>query len=163
MREQRGGCVITLVAIFLACVLYATLAFLGAARPAEACEAVPITPNTPTGIAGCEAWGEGIASHYGPGDGVAMNFCTWTVRHSTGCGAVEITNLETGTVVIASVIDYCDCFLGTADQRLVDLQHGVVHRLGFDLSRGLYPVRVEPVREAVGPIATPMLPNTAMR
>lgn len=109
------------------------------------CRTEPITFNTPTGIAGCIRWGEGIASHYGPGNGVAMNFCTWTLRHTYGCGSVMITSLETGITVTAPVIDFGDLYTGTPDERIVDLQWGVVDALGLDINRGLYPVEVWPV------------------
>lgn len=115
-----------------------------ASMTAASCRPEPVTPSTPTGIAGCEVWGAGTASHYAPGDGVAMNFCTWGLRHSDGCGSVEVTSVDTGLTVTAPVVDFCDCYTGTADQRIVDLQYGVVAQLGLDLSRGLYPVVVEP-------------------
>ena len=90
-----------------------------------------------------------------------MNFCTWALRHNSGCGWVTITSHETGLSVTAPVIDYCDCFFGTTDERIVDLQYGVVAALGLDLSRGLYPVTVTPLLPAQGPDAL-MLPNTKM-
>jgi len=110
----------------------------------DGCYSVPVTPNTPTGIAGCGRWGHGIASHYGPGNGVAMNFCTWVVRHDTGCGSSRITSIDTGRSVVVPITDFCDCYTGTSDERLVDLQYGVVSLLGLPLSQGLYQVVVEP-------------------
>jgi hypothetical protein len=109
-----------------------------------------VTANTPTGIAGCERLGVGIASHYGPGDGVAMNFCTWALRHISGCGSVTITSLDTGLSVTAPVIDFCDCYTGTSRERIVDLQYGVLMALGLEneqtifegVTRGLYEVEV---------------------
>ena len=123
-----------------------------------ACGPTPVGPNTPTGIAGCERWGEGIASHYGPGDGVAMNFCTWERRHAQGCGYVRVRSNDTGRTVRVPVVDYCDCYAGTTSERIVDLQWGVVAALGLDRSRGLYPVVVEPANQA--PVV--VLPDTAM-
>jgi len=64
-----------------------------------ACHLERTTVNNPTGWAGCHHWGDGIASHYGPGNGVAMNFCTWTLRHTRGCGQVIITSHATGRSV----------------------------------------------------------------
>lgn len=132
----------------------AALLSLVPSKAIAACEPEPITPNTPTGIAGCEIFGEGIASHYGPGDGVAMNFCTWELRHDIGCGFVEITSLDTGIMVRVPVIDFCDCYVGTQNQRIVDLQYGVVERLGLDIGRGLYNVRVSRI--------SGVLPNTSI-
>jgi hypothetical protein len=126
-----------------------------------ACEPEPVTANTPTGIAGCERWGDGIASHYGPGDGVAMNFCTWELRHSSGCGWVAIQSQQTGIVVTVEVVDFCDCYTGTSRERIVDLQYGVVEALGLNLEAGLYDVTVW--REGASSNNPPaVLPDTAM-
>lgn len=112
----------------------------------DGCYSEPITPNTPTGIAGCEVFGIGIASHYAPGNGVAMNFCTWVRRHEGGgCGFVSIAAHDTGLSVVAPVIDFCDCYTGTSNQRTVDLQYTVVDLLGLSLDQGLYPVTVEKI------------------
>jgi hypothetical protein len=118
-------------------------------------------------MAGCVRWGDGIASHYGPGGGVAMNFCTWTLRHTEGCGWVRITSHDTGRTVTAPVVDFCDCYTGSADERIVDLQYGVLAALGLTPARGLYPVTVEPA--GVGPSqdqmqtrSSSMLPDTAL-
>lgn len=119
---------------------------MGAASSADdmtGCYSIPITANTPTGVAGCLRFGEGIASHYGPGNGVAMNFCTWVYRHEVGCGTVQITSLDNGNSVRVPVIDFCDCYTGTVHERIIDLQWGVLDALGLERSRGLYPVRVE--------------------
>jgi hypothetical protein len=109
----------------------------------DGCRPEPITVYTPTGIAGCQREGEGIASHYGPGQGVAMNFCTWTLRHAEGCGSVQVTSLQTGRSLLVPVVDFCDCYTGTSNERIVDLQWGVVQALGLELSQGLYPVLVQ--------------------
>lgn len=110
-----------------------------------ACRPEPVTPNTPTGIAGCERWGRGVATHYGPGDGVAMNFCTWVLRHEHGCGTVKVAAVDTGLVVTVPVIDFGDLYTGTPDERIIDLQYGVVAALGLPLSAGKYDVIVCPV------------------
>lgn len=99
---------------------------------------------------------QGIASHYGPGGGVATQWCTWTLRHTEGCGQVAIRSSETGKRVIAPVIDWCQCYRGTADERIIDLQWGVVKALGLPLSQGLYPVTVQRIESAT------LLPNTSM-
>lgn len=109
------------------------------------CYAEPVTLNTPTGIAGCERWGIGIASHYGPGAGVAMNFCTWKLRHEQGCGWVSVRSLQSGITVTVPVIDFCDCYTTTQDERIIDLQWGVLDSLGLNPSQGLYKVEVWPV------------------
>lgn len=119
------------------------------------CQPVDVTANTPTGIAGCERWGIGTASHYGPGEGVAMNFCTWTRRHTAGCGSVRITSLATKRSTTAPVVDFCDCYVRTARERIVDLQWGVLAALGLDQAAGLYRVRVVPADSST-------LPDTAM-
>ena len=127
-----------------------------------ACSATRVTPDTPTGIAGCYREGVGTASHYGPGNGAAMNYCTWTLRHSQGCGTVRITALDTGRTVHVPVVDFCDCYTGTPDERIVDLQYGVVTQLGLDLGQGLYPVRVQlGASHGTHAGATLLLPDTA--
>lgn len=120
------------------------------------CQPEPITIYTPTGIAGCQVWGTGTASHYGPGTGVARNACTWAVRHHKGCGRVLIRSLETGRATIARVVDFCDCYTGTPDERIIDLQYGVLDALGLDPARGLYRVTVRPYQPW-------LLPDTAIR
>lgn len=140
--------------------LAALVLLLALATPAaagdEGCYPVPVTPNTPTGIAGCLRSGDGIASWYGAGTGGAMNFCTWAVRHDTGCGFALVTSRDTGKAVVVPIIDFCDCFTGTADERIIDLQTGVLPLLGLDPARGLYPVTVEPYGGD-----PPTLPDTA--
>ena len=129
-----------------------------------ACHAVPRTPNTPTGIAGCETWGSGTASWYGStGSGVAMNYCTWGLRHTEGCGRVRVTSLQTHRSVVVPVVDFCDCYTGTARQRIADLQPGVVVALGLERAQGLYPVTVEPISGQEGRTSSSsvQLPNPA--
>ena len=147
------------IALLVLGVLFAILAALTTPDAAAACEPTAITANTPTGIAGCHREGDGIASHYGPGTGVAMNYCTWERRHTSGCGSVTIQSHTTGLTVIVPVVDYCDCWTGTPDERIVDLQYGVVDALGLDRSLGLYPVTVT-FGEAF--MRTPTLPDTSM-
>ena len=125
-------------------------------EPVAACEAEPVTPNTPTGIAGCVRLGDGIASHYGPGDGVATNACTWEIRHSTGCGQLAIQSHATGIVVVVDVVDFCDCYTGTPDERVVDLQYGVVDALGLNRADGLYAVTVWRPTAPAAPLPTPV-------
>lgn len=97
----------------------------------------------------------GTASWYGPGNGVAMPFCTWTYRHSHGCGLVLITSTQTGRSTVAPVIDYCQCYVGTPSERIIDLQWGVLANLGLSTDQGLYPVTVETLIQVD-------MPDTAM-
>jgi hypothetical protein len=109
---------------------------------AEGCHDVPITPNTPSGIAGCIQWGKGTASFYtDSGMGAAMNFCTWSLRMLQGCGSVKVTVPSTGRSIVIPVVDFCDCYWLT-DRRIIDLQGGAVDALGLDRSRGLWTVEV---------------------
>ena len=101
---------------------------------------------------------EGTASWYGPGPGVASQFCTWTLRHAGGCGWARITSLQTGITIVSPVVDWCQCYRGTAQERIVDLQYGPLKALGLDPAQGLYPVSVEWLRAS-----GTLLPNTATR
>lgn len=103
----------------------------------------------------------GTASWYGPGNGVATQWCTWTLRHTQGCGYLRIQSHETGIVVTAPVIDWCQCYRGTSDERIVDLQWGVVDALGLERSQGLYEVTTwRVIAPATG--TSPRLPDTAL-
>lgn len=93
---------------------------------------------------------DGWASHYGPGTGVAMPFCTWTLRHTAGCGWVRIQSADTGLTVVTPVVDWCYCIVPESDhpRRIVDLQYGVLRALGLPSPGssddwGLYQVSVE--------------------
>jgi hypothetical protein len=129
-------------------------------QAADGCYSIAVSLNTPTGIAGCLRFGSGLASYYTAGSGVAMNFCTWTWRHTHGCGAVLITSAQTGRQVIAPVVDFCDCYTGTSKERIVDLQTRVLADLGLSRSAGIYSVTVEPAQLAPKPDSKPA-PKTA--
>jgi hypothetical protein len=116
----------------------------------------PNPPHEPTGIKGCEIYGEGIASRY-PGNGVARNDCVYPW---TNCQTIKITSLETGLTAIVTPMMYCDCYTGTTDERIVDLDNFTLGLLGLNWNDGLYPVRVEPVNGAASS-AIGLLPNTA--
>lgn len=108
------------------------LAHLAVAALVLACAAASVRAGEPRS--------EGTASWFGPGDGVATQWCTWTLRHTAGCGLLAVESLDTGVVVVVPVVDWCECYRGTADERIVDLQWGVLDALGLDRSAGLYPV-----------------------
>jgi hypothetical protein len=106
-----------------------------------------------------DGWVQGTASEYGPGTGVAMPFCTWTLRHAEGCGWVRIQSLQTGVTVVVRVVDFCSCYVGTDNERIVDLQYGVVAAMGLERAQGLYPVQLQ----RLGSDPNGLLPNTATR
>ena len=118
---------------------------------AAACRTEPVTESTPTGIAECEVYGEGIASMWG-GPGVARNDCVYPWD---ACTPIRITVIATGAWIEVRPTMFCDCYTGTANQRIVDLSPDVVAALNLDPAAGLWRVRVEPAGGVT-------LPNTAM-
>jgi hypothetical protein len=118
-----------------------------------ACHRIPIGPDSPTGIAGCEIYGYGLASTWS-GPGIARNDCIWPW---TACTTVVITSVETGQTITVTPTMFGDLYTGTPDQRIVDLDPVSVRRLGLDPGRGLWPVQVMPLG-AVGD-----LPDTAFK
>jgi hypothetical protein len=102
---------------------------------------------------------DGTASWYGPGNGVATHWCTWIYRHEHGCGFLAVQSSQTGIVIFAPVIDYCEICRWTPGSRVVDLQWGVVDALGLDRAQGVYPVTVWRTTADW----MPLLPNTSTR
>jgi hypothetical protein len=117
-----------------------TIGFLLLAGPVVACEQTEAEWYNPTGWEGCEAWGVGRASRW-PGPGVATNDCVYPWKD---CVPRRVTSLETGRSVVVVPTMFCDCYHGTADEKLIDLDPATVRALGLDWAQGVYWVRVEP-------------------
>jgi len=162
MRESLLWVTAKLVTIFIGLVfgmllLVAIMVTIASRVTAyDGCKPYPVGPYSPTGIVGCQVYGEGIASWY-HGTGVARNDCVYPW---IACQPIRITSLDTGRSVVVTPTMFCDCYTGTPDERLVDLDPETVQRLGLNPSRGLFPVRVEPW--VVGSEPPTTLPDTAM-
>jgi hypothetical protein len=139
------------LSVSLAAVLLIGLALASLAKGGDGCHAIPVTADTPTGIAGCVVYGEGTASMWG-GPGIARNDCLYPW---TDCETISIQSLTTGVTIIVTPRMFGDLYTGTPRERIVDLDPAAVHALGLDESLGLWPVRVTPVDGATG------LPDTS--
>lgn len=137
-----------------AIVVIATFALLaltsGARAGGPGCQPYPIGPDSPTGIAGCVVYGDGLASWYG-GDSAARNDCLYPW---TRCQTIAVQSLDTGLVIVITPHMWGDLFTGTPEQRLVDLTRDQVLALGLDPSAGVFRVRVEPADADTGLPAT---------
>jgi hypothetical protein len=126
------------------------------AAAADGCRPEPVTPETPSGIAGCVHYGYGIASTW-PGPGAARNDCVWPWRD---CQTVRVTSLTSGISIIVTPTMFCDCYQRPGPngerRRIIDLDPAQVRALGLESAGGLWPVNVQPV--GLGG-----LPDTAMR
>ena len=122
----------------------------------ETCRPEPITPETPSGIAGCTIDGPtvGVASTWGGTTTAAQ----WCVYPWTDCGWVRVTSHLTGLSIESRVGTFCDCWW-SSDRRLVDLTRGQVLALGLDPAAGIFEVTVT-VLEA--PTAIPAMSDTAV-
>lgn len=160
-RDMRIFALVILAAVMAAMVVFA--ARVEAADeyipPYDGCHRVEVVPDTqPSGWAGCEVYGHGIASRWS-GPGVARNDCEWPW---TACVPIRITADETGRAVVVTPTMFCDCRVGLdwgETTRIVDLDPATVAALGLPMDNGLYPVTVEPVQ---GPaiVAPQVLPDT---
>jgi hypothetical protein len=133
--------------------LLLTLVLSGPARAGapDECHPIPVTWYSPTGIAGCEIYGEGTASMWG-GPGAARNDCLYPWRD---CQTIAIQSLATGLRIVVTPTMFGDLYTGTSRERIVDLSPRMVAALGLDPAEGLWRVRVTPVD-------APVLPDTAL-
>ncbi len=146
---------------FARSLLIASFVTLGTLLPVragdETCHRIPITADTPTGIAGCVVYGQGTASEWG-GPGTARNDCLWPWRD---CQMIAIQSLQTGVTIIVVPRMFGDLYTGTPRQRIVDLDPAAVRALGLEESAGLWPVEVWPVDRKTGlPFS---MPDTATK
>jgi hypothetical protein len=137
--------------------LIAVLVNLAPSPVAARCHPIEVTKFTPTGIAGCEVYGEGLASWWA-GPGVARNDCLWPWEN---CQPIVIRSLITGRSITVRPTMFGDLYTGTSNQRLVDLDPAALRALGLweMRSHGLFPVRVTPISDP----AHTALPDTASR
>jgi hypothetical protein len=130
------------VILLLGLTILLSMALGATAQASKGCESIEVGPDTPTGIAGCVVYGEGIASMW-QGPGAARNDCTYPW---TECPTVRVRSLQTGLQIIVTPTMFCDCYTGTADERIIDLDPAMVSALGLNPVEGLWLVKVEPVQ-----------------
>jgi hypothetical protein len=56
--------------------------------------------------------------------------------------AVLVQSKRTGKKAIVWIVDWCQCYGGGKNERLIDLAPAVWHRLGIDLARGVTEVTI---------------------
>ena len=145
------GCLLVVLAALLALLFWGGLFYFWAAtaNAHTPCRQTAREDYNPTGWEGCARYGEGRASRW-QGPGVARNDCLWPW---SACTPITITALTTGRSITATPTMFCDCWYGTPQEKLVDLDPAAVAALGLAWEDGVYPVRVEPANS---------LPDTAL-
>lgn len=88
---------------------------------------------------GVASWYEGSRDFHGIRH-VALPDSDWD---GTIHGYARICVLATGVCTRAAIVDYCQCYRRTPDERVVDLSIETVRALRLDPSRGLYKVSVD--------------------
>jgi hypothetical protein len=145
-----------LVVVATVVLLLLALALFRPSPIQASCVPEPESQWAPAGFVCEPRFGIGWASRY-DGQWAAMNFCSFELRATQGCGEVEITSLQTGRSVVTPVREWCHCYVNAPGPngetaRLVDLTRSLVSALGLNWNDGMYRVRVEPVS---------VLPDTA--
>jgi hypothetical protein len=103
--------------------------------PSEANSGAPsivLAARSGTRVAGTASWW----ASFGPGIYAALPGYVAGTRVTIRVWSGELH-------VDAPVITSCQCFVGTPDERIVDLSPGILAALGLDPGRGLYPVAIE--------------------
>ena len=123
------------------------------------CHEIEVRAWSPTGLAGCTVYGRGTVSWYA-GPGVTRNDCLWPWK---SCTVIRITSLDTGRTITRQPSMFCDCYTGTAAERVIDLDPSALKQLGLwgIRDRGLFPVEVVPVGGR-STHSSERLPDTAM-
>ena len=84
----------------------------------------------------------GIASWYATGGPGIYGAAGPALRQGNWRGSVVTVCVMGGRCLALRLSDWCQCLLGQANERIVDLSLDVVRALGLDPARGLYEVEV---------------------